>query len=274
MQTVTSADGTEIAYETHGTESADRTGAEKPPLVLLHGGGTRQYWDPVLTQFVDDYRVFVPDRRGRGDSGDHEAYSLRKEIEDTLAVVEAVDGDPALYGHSYGGLRAIETAREASVAAVVAYEPAVLVGDYRAESELADRMAAKLDDGDPEGAMRLHLREVLHGDVTDEAFEAWLEAWPAWPEYADFIESTLRMDRVVEEYRLPETLDVDAPTLLLTGSEGPQHLRDSVRAVDEALPDSRLVEFEGVGHDGPTAAADRVTETVREFLAEHRAIQT
>jgi pimeloyl-ACP methyl ester carboxylesterase len=199
MQTVTSADGTEIAYETHGTErddSAHDAGGEKPPLVLVHGGGTRRYWDPVVSQFAEDYRVFVPDRRGRGDSGDHEAYSLRKEIEDTVAVVEAIDGEPALYGHSYGGLRAIETAREVSVAAVVAYEPAVLVGDYREASDLADQMAAKLDDGDPEGAMRLHLREVLHGDdISDEAFEAWLQEWPAWPEYARFIESTLRMDR-------------------------------------------------------------------------------
>jgi len=272
MQTVTAADGTEIAYEIHGTDSADSADVVdggKPPLVLLHGGGTRRYWDPVVPQFADDYTVVVPDRRGRGDSDDHEEYSLGKEVEDTVAVVEAVDGEPVLYGHSFGGLRAIETAREVSVAAVVAYEPAVLVGDYREESNLADRMAAKLDAGDSEGAMRLHLREVLHGgDIGDEAFEAWLDEWPAWPEYAGFIESTLRMDRVIEEYRLPTTLDVDAPALLLTGSEGPSHLRDSVRAVDEALPDSRLVEFDGVGHDGPTAAADRVTSTVREFLAE------
>jgi pimeloyl-ACP methyl ester carboxylesterase len=60
----------------------------------------------------------------------------------------------------------------------------------------------------------------------------------------------------------------------LTGSEGPQHLRDSVRAVDEALTDSRLVEFDGVGHNGPVAAADRVTATVREFLAERLSPQT
>jgi pimeloyl-ACP methyl ester carboxylesterase len=265
MQTVTSADGTEIAYETH-----DDSGGL--PLVLLHGGGTRRYWDPVVPRLAEEYTVVVPDRRGRGDSGDHETYSLRKEVEDTLAVVAAVDGDPALYGHSFGGLRAIETAREVPVAAVVAYEPAVLVGDYREESALADRMEAKLDAGDPEDAMRLHLREVLHGgDIGDEAFDAWLDEWPAWPEYAGFIESTLRMDRVIEEYRLPEPLDVGAPALMLTGSEGPQHLRDSVRAVDEALPDSRLVEFDGVGHNGPTAAADRVTPTVREFLAEQTA---
>lgn len=260
MQTVTSADGTEIAYETH-----DDSGG--PPLILLHGGGTRRYWDPVLDRFADDYTVVVPDRRGRGDSGDGDDYSLRREVEDTLAVIDAVDGEPALYGHSFGGLRAIEAAREAPVAALVAYEPAVLVGDYREAADLVDRMAARLDAGEPREAMKLHLREVLHDEVSDAEFEAWLDEWPGWPGCVEHVELDLRMDRVIEEYRLPDSLDVGAPALVLTGSEGPSHLRDSVRAVDAALADSRLVEFEGVGHNGPVAAPDRVTPEVREFLA-------
>ncbi|WP_121822008.1 alpha/beta fold hydrolase [Halostella salina] len=258
MQTVSSADGTRIAYETHG---------EGPPLLLLHGGGTRRYWDPVVPHFEDDHTVVVPDRRGRGDSGDGDAYSLDLAVADTRAVVDAVDGDPVLFGHSFGGLRAIETARVAPVEAVVAYEPAVLVGDYRDEADLVARMEERLDDGDRRGAMRLHLREVLHGgDIGDEAFERWLDEWPAWPGYADFVETTLRMNRVIEAYRLPETLEVDAPALLLTGSEGPAHLRDSVRAVRDAVPDGRLVEFDGLGHNAPASAPERVAETVREFL--------
>jgi len=258
MQTVTATDGTRIAYETHG---------DGPPLVLLHGGGTRRYWDPVVPHFEDDYTVVVPDRRGRGDSGDHEAYSLDKEIEDTRAVVETLDEEPILFGHSFGGLRAIETARVTPVEAVVAYEPAVLVGEYRERADLAARMQARLDAGDREGAMRLHLREVLHGgEISDEAFEQWLDEWPAWPGYARFTENALRMDRAIEAYELPATLDLGAPALLLTGSEGPPHLRDSVRAVEEVVGDGRLVEFEGVGHDGPTADPERVTGAVQAFL--------
>lgn len=258
MQTVTSADGTRIAYERRG---------EGPPLVLLHGGATHRFWDPVAPLFADDYTVVLPDRRGRGDSGDSEAYSIDREVADVRAVVDAVEGDPVLYGHSFGGLQAIEAARDVPVDAVVAYEPAYLVGEYRERADLAARMRDRFDGGEHREAMKLHLREVLHGgDVGDDEFEAWLEEWPAWPGVVEHVENAARMDRALEDHRLPDGLDVDAPSLLLTGSEAPSHLRDSVRAVREALPDGRLVEFEGLGHAGPTEAPERVAAEVRTFL--------
>ena len=260
MQTVTSADGTRIAYERHG---------DGPPLILLHGDATRRYWDPVVPELADDYTVVVPDRRGRGESGDSEKYSLEREVEDARAVLEAVDGDPVLLGHSFGGLQAIEIARSKDVAAIVAYEPAILIGEYREEADLADQMAAKLDEGRRREAMKLHLREVLHGgEIGDEAFERWLDGWPLWPEYVRFAENTLRMNRAIEQYRLPDALDVGVPALMLTGTEGPSHLRDSIRATHEALPDSRLVEFDGVSHAGPAEAPERVVGAVRSFLEE------
>lgn len=264
MQTTIAADGTEIAYERRG---------DGPPLLLLHGGGTHRFWEPIVPRFTDDYTVVTPDRRGRGDSGDGEEYSLKREIEDVLAVIDAVDDEPALYGHSFGGLQAIEAARRTDVAAVVAYEPAVIVGEYREQADLADVMEARLEDGDPAGAMKAHLREVLHGgEISDDAFEAWLTEWPAWPDAAAHAENAYRMDRAIERYDLPETLDVDAPVLLLTGTDGPSHLRESVRAVDDALPASRIVEFDGASHLGPVAAADRTTEAVRAFLADEIAV--
>lgn len=257
MQMVTSADGTRIAYETRGGG---------PPLLLLHGG-TRHYWDAVVPHFEDDYRVVVPDRRGRGDSGDNDEYSLDREVQDACAVVEAVDGDPVLFGHSFGGLRAIETARIAPIEAVIAYEPAVLAGKYREQADLAARMQQRLDAGDRRGARRLHLREVMHGDgINDDAFEQWLDEWPAWSAYTRFVENALRMNRVIEAYRLPETLDIDAPALLLTGSDGPSHLRESTHAVDDAIPDSRLVEFEDLDHNGPAKNPEGISVTVRDFL--------
>ncbi|NHN46637.1 alpha/beta hydrolase [Halostella sp. JP-L12] len=261
MQTVASADGTRIAYERRG---------DGPPLVLLHGGSSSSYWDPVVPRFADDYTVVVPDRRGRGNSDhpdDPAAYGLDREVDDVHAVVEAVDGDPVLFGHSFGGLQAIEAARDAPVEAVVAYEPAVIVGEYRERADLADRMRARLDEGERREAMKLHLGEVIHGGEMDD-LDAWLAEWPAWPDCVERVEKALYMNRAVEEYRLPDELDVDAPALLLTGSEGPSHLRDSVRAVREALPDSRLVEFDGVSHIGPVEAPDRVVPEVQSFLRE------
>lgn len=256
MQTITSADGTRIAYERDGTGT---------PLVLFHGGGTHRYWDPLRPHLPDGHTLVLPDRRGRGESGDADAYSIQREVEDARALIEAVDGDPVVVGHSFGGLQAIEAARDASVEAVVAYEPAYLVGAHREAADLAAQMRERLDAGQPREAMKLHLREVLRGgDVED--FDAWLEDWAGWPACVEYVENTVRMDAALETHELADSLDIDAPALLLTGTAGPQHLRDSIRSVHEALDHSRLVEFSGVGHLGPAAAPARVAAELRAFL--------
>jgi pimeloyl-ACP methyl ester carboxylesterase len=256
MQTVTSADGTRIAYERHG---------DGPPMILLHGGSAPQYWQPVVPRFAEDYTVVVPHRRGVGESGDSDEYSLDSGVEDVRAVVDAVDGEPVMFGHSFGGLLALEAARTAAVERLVAYEPAVLVGEYRDQASLAAQMRTRLDEGDRREAMKFYIREVMHGGDIDD-LEGWLAEWPPWPDIAGLAENIVRINRAIEGYRLPETLAVDAPTLLLTGTEGPPHLKDGIRAVREAIPDCQFVEFEGLGHGGPAEAPERVTTEVRTFI--------
>src|SRR6056297_1981463 len=258
MQTVTSEDGTSIAFERHG---------EGPPLILLHGGSSPQYWKPIVPRFADDYTVIVPHRRGVGESGDSAEYNLDRGVEDVRAVIDAVNGTPILFGHSFGGLLAIETARTALVEKLVAYEPAVLVGEYREQASLASQMRARINDGNRRQAMKFYIREVMHGgDI--ENLDGWLAEWPPWPDIVALTENVARINRAIEQYRLPESLEVNAPALLLTGTEGPPHLKDGIRTVDEALSNSQFVEFEGVGHGGPTEAPDRVTAEVRAFIDE------
>ncbi|MDS0477199.1 alpha/beta hydrolase [Natrinema sp. 1APR25-10V2] len=255
MQTVTSADGTGIAYEQHG---------EGPPLLLLHGGSSPQYWKPIVPQFAENYTVIIPHRRGVGESGDSDEYSLDRGVEDVRAVIDAVDGNPILFGHSFGGLLALETARTTQIEKLIAYEPAVLVGEYREQANLATQMQERIDDGERREAMRYYIREVMHGGEIDD-LDGWLAEWPPWPDIVALTENIARINRAIEGYRLPDTLEVDAPALMLTGTEGPSHLRDGVRAVHEALSDSRLIEFDGVGHAGPIEAPDRVLAEVRAF---------
>ena len=64
LETVTSADGTPIAFE--------RTGSG-PPLVLVHGGACdHRFWDlsDVRSAFAERYTVYAMDCRGVGESGD------------------------------------------------------------------------------------------------------------------------------------------------------------------------------------------------------------
>ena len=253
MQTVTAADGTRIAYERHGAG---------PPLVLLHGSaGTRHAWDAVVPRLEAAFTVIVPDRRGRGASGDADAHSLAREIADLQAVLDTVEGTPTVFGHSYGGLVTLAAATDLALDRVILYEPAVLVDGYRGD-DLAARMQARLDDGKRRDAMKLFFREA--GGVPAP------EQLPIWPQDVDFdlVETVIRENRAVESYEVPPRPDIDCPTLLLTGERGPDHLRAGVRALADRIPQSRIVEFDGVGHVGTQSAPGTVADAVRSFCLE------
>ena len=86
MNTVTSPDGTPIAYDRAGTGE---------PLVLV--GGTfsyRRYPSQVkLAELLSArFTVYSYDRRGRGDSGDTAPYAIDREVEDLAAVIAAAGG--------------------------------------------------------------------------------------------------------------------------------------------------------------------------------------
>jgi pimeloyl-ACP methyl ester carboxylesterase len=253
METVTAADGTRIAYDRHGAG---------PPLVLLHGSsGTRQSWNAVVEHLAEEFTLVVPDRRGRGDSGDADEHSLDREIADLRAVLDDIDGDATVFGHSFGGLVTLAAADEIAVDRLVLYEPALLVGDHRGD-DLAARMQQRLDAGERREAMKLFFRDA--GGVPAP------ERLPIWPEAVDFglVETVIRENRAVESYELPEEPPINCPTLLLTGERGPEHLRAAVHTLDDRVPESHLVEFDGIGHVGISAAPDRVADAVRSFCLE------
>ncbi|KAA9399056.1 alpha/beta hydrolase [Haloarcula sp. CBA1130] len=261
MQPTQSADEIEVEFERYG---------DGQPLLFLHGGmAPTAYWEPVIPQF-EGYGAVVPQRPGFGTCLDSPAETSAGEVLDreasyVRALTDAVDGDPVLFGHSYGALTAIEAATETPVEAVIAYEPAVLPDTYRTEADLADRMASLVQNGERKAAVKRYVEQVLHPDGIDD-LDAWLAEWPVWPDCVDLAEEVVRMNRSVEQYRLPDRLDVDAPTLVLSGTNGPDFLRRSARNVHDALPHSRFVEFDGVSHSGPAETPELVSAEVDTFL--------
>src|SRR5215203_500196 len=102
MDTVTSKDGTTIAF--------DRLG-DGPPVILVCGGSTdRMANAPLAELLAEHFTVFNYDRRGRGDSGDAAPYAVEREVEDLDAVIDAGGGSAFVYGTSSGGALALEAA--------------------------------------------------------------------------------------------------------------------------------------------------------------------
>ncbi|WP_161782624.1 alpha/beta fold hydrolase [Halococcus sediminicola] len=250
--TVKSTDGTEIAY---------RQGGNGPPLILIHGGGLsgQTLWDTMQPQFISDTTLLVPDRRGHGDSGDTSDYNLEQEVADIHSIIESVGSNPTLFGHSYGGLCALEAAREATVKRLILYEPAILTGEHKDDANLSDEMEKLLDAGERRQAVKQYLRESAGLEN--------IERLPIWPEIVNHAKIIVRQNRAIEQYRL-EDLDISVPTLLLRSEEGPEHLRDGVGRLHETLPNSQLVELKDMGHNGVYSNSEQVANEIWAFMQE------
>src|SRR2546425_11736935 len=90
--TVTSKDGTRIAYEKFG----------HGPAVVIVGGvaGDRSQQAPLAALLAKDFTVLNFDRRGHGESGMTEPYAVEREIEDIDAIIGAAGGSALVYGTS------------------------------------------------------------------------------------------------------------------------------------------------------------------------------
>ncbi len=86
--------------------------AEKPPLLLIHGGRDHaRNWDWVAADLRSDYHVIAPDLRGHGDSqwAIGSGYAM---VDYTLDIAQLLEGlklfPITLIGHSLGGAIALQ----------------------------------------------------------------------------------------------------------------------------------------------------------------------
>src|SRR5690349_9339311 len=116
FETVTSADGTPIAF--------DRTG-DGTPVILVGGAfNDRTTVAGLAATLSPDFTAIAYDRRGRGDSGPGAVYSVEREVEDLAALIDHVGGSAAVFGHSSGAVLALEAAaRGVAMTSLAVYEP-------------------------------------------------------------------------------------------------------------------------------------------------------
>ena len=259
METLTSKDGTPIAYQRSG---------EGPPLVLVHGtSADHSRWKPVLPAFEEHFTVYAVDRRGRGDSGDSGDYAIEREFEDVAAVVDTVAEPANLLGHSYGAVCSLEAALlTRNVRKLVLYEPGMNVtGEQIYPSGFIDRLDALLEAGDQDGVISTMFRDLV--GMPQEEVE-YLRSLPAWQERVKAAHTVPRELRADEAYRFdPERFEgLRVPTLLLRGGDSPAFQKAADKAVDEALPNCRIVVMPGQGHAAMDTGTDLFTTEVVRFL--------
>jgi pimeloyl-ACP methyl ester carboxylesterase len=255
-ETVVSADGTPLALWTSG---------EGPPLVLVHGAtADHSRWAPALPALEERFTVYNFDRRGRGESGDAADYSLEREFEDVVAVIESAGAEVNLMGHSHGGVCALEAALLTDrVGRLVVYEPPM--GFVAAPPHVVKELEVLLQAGKRDELVALFMREVA--GLPPEQVEL-LRSLPAWEARIAAADTIPREERANREYAWdPDHFrELRVPTMYLLGGDSPEPFRLASEAVEQALPDCRIVVMPGQRHAAMDTATELFVTEVLSFL--------
>ncbi len=181
-------------------------------------------------------------------------------------MVDSVGEPVNLLGHSYGALCAHEAALlTQNVRKLVLYEPGMdVTGAGIIPPEVIEWLEALLEAGDRDGVVTTMMREA---GVTPEVVE-YMRSLPAWQARVAAAHTIPREARAEEAYQCdPKRFrDLSVPTLLLSGEDSPDYMAASDKAVDEVLPDSRIVVMRGQGHVAMDTGTELFTAEVLRFL--------
>jgi 3-oxoadipate enol-lactonase len=246
-------DGCRLYHEVHGP-------ASPVPLVLLEGlGGDIPGWRRNIPRLSQRRTVIAYDFRGNGRSDvPDRPVTVTTLVDDTLALLDHLDANHAdLYGQSFGGMVALETAlshpdrvRSLILAATHAGARRASLPNPGAKVP-KDRSYLALYS---EAFAREHpdhvAEDILVGSQNPQPFHAgrrqWeaMQAWDAW-------------DRLAE---------IDVPTLVLHGTEDRLVAPENARRLAAAIPGAELVLLDGAGHVYHSEQPEAADGAVLEFL--------
>ncbi|MDR7275154.1 alpha/beta fold hydrolase [Catenuloplanes atrovinosus] len=229
------AGGVTIAFRTAGDAGA-------PPVVLLHGGGSRAAtWDAfAMSLAAAGQRAIALDLRGHGGSARTRDYPLAAFRDDVLAAMDALGlGRVSLVGHSLGGHTATLVAQAAPdrVGRLVLEDPPAPSGTAGVRSLPARQLLL------PWVGMLVR-RGGFDGRALAAAVRQLRAPDPGW------------WDRVPL---------ITAPTLVIGGGPRSHVSAERLAALARALPDGRLLTIPA-GHRVHSTAPAAFQDAVLPFL--------
>ncbi len=261
MERLLSKDGTSIAYARSGSGT---------PLILVHGAGAdHTRWAPVLPQLEQLFTVYAVDRRGRGQSGDAKHYSVEREFEDLVAVVETAGESVDLLGHSYGGLCALGAAMQTTrLRRLILYEPPIPVsGAPRHPSEFLTRLQALIAADNRDEAVVTFAHEVAGASDADiEQMRALPVAWAGRLAAIHTVLRELQVTAGAYHVDLASVRTLTTPTLLLQGSDSALHLHEGTTTLRATLPNASVAILSGQQHLAMNNAPELFAAEVIRFL--------
>jgi pimeloyl-ACP methyl ester carboxylesterase len=261
METVISKDGTQIAY--------DKTG-QGPALIIVAGAfqgrlAMAAFAEPLSKHFT----VYNYDRRGRGDSGDTQPYTIEREIEDINVLIQEAGGSAFVFGGSSGGVLTLDAAaRGSNITKLAVYEPPFVVDDSR--DPVPENIVGQLKDMVASGrrgdAAELFMTK---GSLMPADMVTGMRTQPFWTE-VEAVAHTLVYDAMIMDGTMqgrPLPVDrwatVTIPTLVIYGGAGPAWSRNAAESLIKLLPQAEPQVLEGQFH---TLTPEALTPVLEKFF--------
>lgn len=273
IHTVTSSDGTEIAYHD--------LGGTGPALLFAHATGFHaKVWLPIATQLADSFRCYAVDMRAHGDSRASLplGFNWQQFGRDVWAVIEGLGLPQPLYGvgHSKGGaaLMLAEYDHPNTFEALYCFEPIVFPKAH------TDKAAATENPMAQGARKRRHIFDSRHQAYENYASKPPFKALDpavlrAYVDYGfnDLPDGTVELkcrgnDEAViygtsGTHGLFEHLsEMKVPVTVARGEES--HTGAASNLIAEALPNGTLEEHPEVGHFGPLEDPTRFAQRIRQ----------
>jgi len=263
--TFTSTDQAPIALDSAGTG---------PGLVILPGSVVPpERYQPLATLLSRSFTVHIVHRRGRAASGPQgPGHTMAQECDDVLAALDTT-GSTSIFGHSYGGLVAIQTATRAGerrLDHVVAYDPTLVVHGELPTSFLP-RFEAELDHDRHAAALTTLQQGLQVGGAFDRLPRpaAQVLNWvflhiPGGPALAH------NLHAVPGEVRAATNIvttaqtyaSITAQTSIMVGARSPQWLKQAGQELASTIRDAHLATIAHLDHNGPLLHAEPVAQQV------------
>jgi pimeloyl-ACP methyl ester carboxylesterase len=247
MSTTVSSDSTTIAYEKTGSG---------PPLILVDGALCYRAFGParpLAEKLKDRLTVYTYDRRGRGESGNTEPYSVDRELDDLAAVIKEAGGEASVYGISSGAALVLEAAsRGLPITKVAVYETPLVTDGSREvnEAEYVRKLNQFLARGENGKAVKHFMRLV----GAPAFMIALFPVMPPWRKLKA-VAPTLPYDAAVlgdteagHADPIPRWATSTVTTLVMGGGKSPSWMQNTQRTIAETIPGAEHRTIEGQTH--------------------------
>lgn len=258
--------------------SSDRSPQTETAIALHCSGADGSQWKGLAAAAGKDFDILAPGLLGAAErhrwAGEH-AFSLLDEARPIVELIDNLQGNIHLVGHSYGGGVALTLAllRPWRVKSMALYEPSAFHLLKQADGEglamLAEieDLAGKVDSALVNGAHEQGARAFVdywNGDNAWDSLRTEIrERLTGWlPNASAHFRALIDDDTPLALYRR-----IKCPVLLMQGEQARRPSRSVVDLLRGALAASALAEVAGAGHMGPVTHADVVNGLVIRHMA-------